>query len=144
MCTGLSIPLEITVLLSELGIKCAASERPVKFREDCAAGVTASELQNTMSWVDCRIEIIKRLLKLYRNLIIQCPAVHWRVACIRNVSISLGIYPGSGFTMNMQHSTQLKKQLDFISLVNPVIILLFRAFIRKTLSVQPRKPGISG
>lgn len=59
-------------------------------------------------------------------------------------SISLGIYPGSGFTMNMQHSTQLKKQLDFVSLVNPVIILLFRAFIRKTLSVQPRKPGISG
>lgn len=70
MCTGLSLTVEITALLAELGVKPSAKK---------------SKQTGSVKWSDCRLKIICELLQKHRESIIRCPAIYWRAASIRNV-----------------------------------------------------------
>ncbi len=70
MCTGLSLTVEITALLAELGVKPSGEQ---------------AEGKGIVTWSDCRLKIICELLQKHRECIIRCPAIYWRAASIRNV-----------------------------------------------------------
>lgn len=70
MCTGLSLTVEITALLAELGVKPSDEQ---------------AEGKGIVTWSDCRLKIICELLRKHRENIIRCPAIYWRAASIRNV-----------------------------------------------------------
>lgn len=69
ICTGLSLVTEITALLLELGVDIS----------DISSNDNARS-----SWSGCRLGIIGKLLHNHRESIIKCPAIYWRVACLRN------------------------------------------------------------
>lgn len=71
MCTGLSLVTEITALLMDLDIMPVIAEKQDTDTEE-------------IDWQDCRGEIITELLREYRECIIDCPAIYWRAAALRN------------------------------------------------------------
>lgn len=72
MCTGLSLVTEITALLMDLDIMPVITDQ-----QDTETG-------KEIDWQDCRGEIITELLRKYRECIIECPAIYWRAAVLRN------------------------------------------------------------
>lgn len=98
MCSGVSLVAEL-----------ASCIKTIEEENEHRAGVSTSNLDGSERWKNCFEPCILEALKRFRHFIIRCPAVYWRIVCLRKVICDL-----NKFCIGLEDIQTISRQLPSI------------------------------